>query len=266
MAVLASSFRRRYTPHSVRFALDNSRDQTQTKTQEQSPLSWPDKLKDSPVENGDSFVRIFDVEMDTDVEDEDDHVRVITVKSVDSPDLGSASSELDLDPNSLSHCQAAEHIHSANIHTKTAGPSVANHSYTGSPIRLLIHDLAHVVRLAWAVPYFVWPLRPTGLLSELALTLANVWCIAVHVILSLLQVSFLFGIFPAACMLLPAWTCALLAATFIGMNQLACRLFLNGWRGEAIIHSSPECATSKQEHAGEQWIFLNGVGTGYVLL
>ena len=154
----------------------------------------------------------------------------------------------------------------SSLHAQTATPSLNNHAYTGSPLRLLAHDLVHMARLARALPSLVWPLRPASALSELAPTLANAWCIAVHAVLAVAQAFFVFVFFPAACVLLPAWMCAVLLAAVVGANQLACRLLLNGWRRAAVLHSSAACAPCLPEHAGEQWIFVNGIGTGYALL
>ncbi|EPE05228.1 hypothetical protein F503_03833 [Ophiostoma piceae UAMH 11346] len=237
MAIHAPSFRRRYMPQSGRFA--------------GGPQPSPPSVKFSPLPVDDEIlVTVVEMEMTSEVENETGETQLVTAKSKGKQDT--ANSIPSSPPDSIM----------THLHSQTASPSLDNHAYTGSPLRLLAHDLVNVVRLAWAMPSFIWPLRPASSLSELAPTLANTWCIAVHIVLALAQACFLFFLLPAACILLPMWVSAVMSASFIGANQLACRLLLNGWRGKAVLHSRAACASCLPEHAGEQWIFLNGIGTG----
>lgn len=147
--------------------------------------------------------------------------------------------------------------------SQLGGQSVINYSYTDLPWKLLAYDIYHFFRLAWALPYIVWPVRPadSGPLDELSPTLANVWCIAVHAVLAVLQLVFLVGLVPAAC-LLPVWVAAALFVVCLGVNHVLCTVLLNGVRGTIEYHSRPECAPALPEHAHEQWVFLNGVAVG----
>lgn len=127
----------------------------------------------------------------------------------------------------------------------------------------MAYDIYHFFRLAWALPYIVWPVTPadSGPLAELSPTLANAWCIAVHAVLAVLQLVFLVGLVPAAC-LLPVWAAAGLILACLGVNHVLCTVFLNGIGGQIEYHSRPECAPALPEHAHEQWVFLNGVAVG----
>ncbi|CAK7217016.1 hypothetical protein SEUCBS140593_003062 [Sporothrix eucalyptigena] len=147
--------------------------------------------------------------------------------------------------------------------SQLGGQSVINYSYTDLPWKLLAYDVYHFFRLSWALPYIVWPVTPadSGPLAELAPTLANLWCIAVHAVLAVLQLVFLVGLVPAAC-LLPVWAAAGLVAVCLGVNHALCALLLNGVHGTIEYHSRPACAAAKPEHAHEQWVFLNGVAVG----
>ncbi|CAK7228425.1 hypothetical protein SCUCBS95973_006878 [Sporothrix curviconia] len=149
--------------------------------------------------------------------------------------------------------------------SQLGGQSVINYSYTDQPWKLLAYDVYHFFRLAWALPYIVWPVTPadSGALAELAPTWANLWCMAVHAVLAVLQLVFLAGLVPAAC-LLPVWAAGGLVATCLAVNHVLCAVLLNGglFRGTATYTSRPECASARPEHAHEQWVFLNGVAVG----
>ncbi|KAG4217905.1 hypothetical protein PC116_g33615 [Phytophthora cactorum] len=54
---------------------------------------------------------------------------------------------------------------------------------------------------------------------------------------------------------------ALGIAVFFAVNRLLC-FFLNG--KTITFTSDPKYAPALEEHAHEQWIFLNGVAVGYV--
>ncbi|CAK7237007.1 hypothetical protein SBRCBS47491_009830 [Sporothrix bragantina] len=165
--------------------------------------------------------------------------------------------------------------HSASSSSSTSffgsqlgGQSVINYSYTDLPWKLLAFDVYNFFRLAWALPYIVWPVTPadSGALAELAPTWANLWCITVHAVLIVLQLVFLVGIVPAAC-LLPVWVAAGIVALCLGVNHVLCALLLNGglsalFHGSTTCKSNPECAAARPEHAHEQWVFLNGVAVG----
>ncbi|KJR87435.1 uncharacterized protein SPSK_01604 [Sporothrix schenckii 1099-18] len=147
--------------------------------------------------------------------------------------------------------------------SQLGGQSVINYSYTDLPWKLLAYDVYHFFRLAWALPYIVWPLWPadSGPLAELSPTLANIWCISVHAVLAVLQLVFLVGLVPAAC-LLPVWVATGLVLACLGVNHVLCTVLLNGIGGAIEYRSRPECAPALPQHAHEQWVFLNGVAVG----
>ena len=146
--------------------------------------------------------------------------------------------------------------------SQVGGKSVINYSYTDLPAKLLLWDARYFAVFAWALPWIVWPVRPCpgGAFDELAPTRANLTCVLVHAVLVALQVGFLAAL-PGA-LALPAWLALLAVAAFLAFNKLLCRIFLNG--PSIIYHSDPEYAPAREEHAHEQWIFMNGVAVGYV--
>ncbi|KAL1876377.1 hypothetical protein VTK73DRAFT_9446 [Phialemonium thermophilum] len=143
--------------------------------------------------------------------------------------------------------------------SQIGGKSVINYAYTDMPGKLLAFDVYYFFTFAWAIPYILLPLTPadSGELDELSLTLQNVFCIFIHVILCALQLAFILAL-PLS-VLLPVWTVVLGAACFFLVNQALCSL-LNGRKSE--YHSDPEYAPRLPEHDHEQWIFINGVAVG----
>ena len=129
-------------------------------------------------------------------------------------------------------------------------------------MKLLAWDTRYFLVFAWALPWIVWPVRPCpgDAFDELAPTRANLTCVLVHAVLVVLQAGFLLAL-PWA-LLLPGWLALLAIAAFLGLNKLLCRVFLNG--GTITYHSDPKYAPAREEHAHEQWIFMNGVAVGYV--
>jgi hypothetical protein len=136
-----------------------------------------------------------------------------------------------------------------------------SYSYTDSPLRLLAYDVYYFCSYAWALPYILWPVRPTepGPLSELSFNFPNVFCILVHVVLCVLQVGFIL-LLPLA-FLLPVWTAAAGVAVFLLSNSALC-ILLNGSPWTVTYQSDPRLAPDLPEHAHEQWVFLNGVAVG----
>lgn len=144
--------------------------------------------------------------------------------------------------------------------SQVGGKSVINYSYTDDPWRLMAYDIYQFFRLAWALPYILFPITPSdsGPLSELYPSFANLFCIAVHAVLCLLQLLFLLSL--PLMVVLPVWTSLLLVGGFLILNHVFC-LLLNG-KGKIEYHSDPALAAPLPEHAHEQWIFLNGVAVG----
>lgn len=143
--------------------------------------------------------------------------------------------------------------------SQVGGESVINYSYTDMPWRLLMWDVRCFFTFAWALPWVVWPVRPCdgGHFDELSFTWENIWCMLLHAILIVLQLFFILTL-PLA-LLFPVWMVGLGLAAFFTLNWLLC-LGLNG--KTITFDSDPKYAPALEEHAHEQWIFLNGVAVG----
>ncbi|KAG4025090.1 hypothetical protein MFRU_067g00190 [Monilinia fructicola] len=134
-------------------------------------------------------------------------------------------------------------------------------SFTASPIKLLLGDLwTAFVNLRYAPDIFL-PLSPTtsGSLCELYPSPRNLADIALHVVLFFLQLFFLLSI--PIWILMPVWIVAVGFTMFWVLNLSIC-FILNGSRLVSTYESAPEYAQRKDEHAHEQWLFLNGVCIG----
>ncbi|KAI5859958.1 hypothetical protein GGS23DRAFT_599889 [Durotheca rogersii] len=137
--------------------------------------------------------------------------------------------------------------------------SVINYCYTDMPWKLMAWDMRYFFTFVWFLPWIVWPLRPCdgGHFDELSLSGKNILCMAVHAILFVLQSIFILTL-PLA-FLFPVWVVVFGTAVFFSVNWLLC-LLLNG--NTITFTSDPKYAPALEEHAGEQWIFLNGVAVG----
>ncbi|KAK3346714.1 hypothetical protein B0T25DRAFT_286021 [Lasiosphaeria hispida] len=137
--------------------------------------------------------------------------------------------------------------------------SVINYSYTDMPWRLMAWDVYYFFKFIWALPHILVPMRPTdsGHLAELSFTRGNIFCIAVHIVLCVLQLGFIAAI--PALILLPIWTAVVALGLFFLVNHGLCTL-ING--EDVEYHSDPQYAPALPEHAHEQWIFINGVAVG----
>ena len=134
-----------------------------------------------------------------------------------------------------------------------------SYAYTDMPWRLLASDIYYFFAYSWALPSLVLPVRPYGSaeLDELFPSLPNLFCLLVHLVLALLQLSFLL-LLPLA-LLCPLWAAAAAAAAFAVVNAALCRL-LNG--PDDTYTSDDAYARHRPEHAHEQWVFINGVAVG----
>ncbi|OTA82161.1 hypothetical protein M434DRAFT_84939 [Hypoxylon sp. CO27-5] len=143
--------------------------------------------------------------------------------------------------------------------SQVGGESVINYSYTDMPWKLMMWDIRYFFTFSWALPWVLWPVRPCdgGHFDELAFTQQNMWCIFIHSILMVLQLFFILTL-PLA-LLFPVWMVALGMLAFFALNRLLC-LGLNG--STITFESDPKYAPALEEHAHEQWIFLNGVAVG----
>jgi hypothetical protein len=143
--------------------------------------------------------------------------------------------------------------------SQVGGPNLTPHSYTGSPLDLLQHDILTAFKFICFMPFIVWPLKPygSGELCELYPSGPNLWAIFLHVILVIMQLPFILSV--PFWVLFPMWWVVLAVAAFMVVNKAICYL-LNGSSME--FPSNPKFAEAKEEHKHEQWIFLNGVAVG----
>jgi hypothetical protein len=143
--------------------------------------------------------------------------------------------------------------------SQIGGRSVINYGYTDMPWKLMAWDVYYFFKFFWAIPYVLWPLSPadSGELSELSPTLGNVWCIAIHAVLCVVQLAGIVAL--PYLVVLPVWTAALLIGVFLLANKVLCML-LNGKKVE--YESEDKYAPKLPEHAHEQWIYINGVAAG----
>ncbi|OTB00753.1 hypothetical protein M426DRAFT_65253 [Hypoxylon sp. CI-4A] len=143
--------------------------------------------------------------------------------------------------------------------SQVGGESVISYSYTDMPWRLMMWDVRYFFTFAWALPWVVWPVRPCDgeHFDELSFTRDNIKCMIIHVILFIFQLFFILTL--PLTLLFPVWMVAIGLAGFFTLNWLLC-LGLNG--DTITFHSDPKYAPAKEEHAHEQWIFLNGVAVG----
>lgn len=145
--------------------------------------------------------------------------------------------------------------------SQVGGSVVTPHSYTDSPLKLLRQDVASAFTFWLFLPFIVYPFSPvsSGPLCELYPSAANLWSMFLHIILVIMQVPFLLSI--PFWFFFPLWSVSIGVAIFWLINQGICYL-LNG--SQMRYPSDPKFAAAKDEHAHEQWIFLNGVAVGYV--
>lgn len=145
------------------------------------------------------------------------------------------------------------------VRSQLGGKSVINYCYTDFPWMLVAKDIAHVLRIAWALPYIVCPIWPQDSddLDELSPTLPNLFCIVVHLVLFLLQLAFLLSL--PFLVLFPLWMVVIGCLALYATNYGLCML-LNPRHTEYT--SDPRYAPELPEHAHERWIFLNGVAVG----
>jgi hypothetical protein len=141
--------------------------------------------------------------------------------------------------------------------------SVIDYSHTDFPFKLLAKDIYYFCFYVWALPWVVWPVYPfkSKDFDELYPSSQNIFCIVVHLVLVILQLGFLLAL-PFA-VVLPVWVAAAAIAGFMTLNWLLCKL-LNGTK--ETYTSDEKYAKALPEHAHEQWVFLNGVAVGYVIL
>ncbi|KAF9887378.1 hypothetical protein FE257_010233 [Aspergillus nanangensis] len=133
--------------------------------------------------------------------------------------------------------------------------------YTASPLRLLWADIRLFFRSIPYLPGLVRPLTPcrSGPLCELYPSPQNIFVIATHLLLSIIQIAFLASLPLCVVFLVPAIWIGAYAVAFYWVNCTICAVCFNGCVSvlESIV---PE--TERPENREEHWIFINGVGVG----
>ncbi|KAH8665095.1 hypothetical protein BGZ60DRAFT_489582 [Tricladium varicosporioides] len=141
--------------------------------------------------------------------------------------------------------------------SQIGGEAVTSHSHTKNPIALLWHDIWLALNLANYLPMILWPFKNTGTWCELYPGIKNIWCMTLHIVLFCLQLMFIISI--------PLWVCfpvgvvGISVAIFLMINRGIC-FMLNG--GGRQLNSDPKYAQVMEEHKGEQWVYINGIGVG----
>ena len=136
-------------------------------------------------------------------------------------------------------------------------------SYTINPWRLVWNDILLFLVHVTYLPSIVFPITPcrSGKLDELHPSSSNIFCILVHLVLSIAQLGFIVSL-PLS-LVWPApfgiATFILYILGFITANKILCNWLLNGDR--PILRSKVDL-TRFPKHDDERWIFLNGVAVG----
>lgn len=143
--------------------------------------------------------------------------------------------------------------------SQAGGSSIINYGYTDFPWRLFVKDLYYFFAYSWSIPWILWPFYVSGSsgFNELSATWGNMFCVALHVFLLVLQGGFLVSL--PLCLILPVWMAVGGIGVFVLLNTTLCRL-LNG--SKATYNSEAKYAPPRPEHAHEQWVFVNGVSVG----
>lgn len=143
--------------------------------------------------------------------------------------------------------------------SQVGGEVIIPHSYTGSPLELLRHDIWSALGFFKYLPFIVWPIRPTlsNDFCELYPSWQNLWAMFVHFILILLQLAFILSV--PLWLFVPVPMIIAGVVVFFMINSGFCYL-LNG--SQMRFKSDPKFTKSNQKHEKEQWIFLNGVAVG----
>lgn len=150
--------------------------------------------------------------------------------------------------------------------------------YTLDPTWLMVQEVSLFFRLTldlWHGSLFtiVWPVRPSrSSLDELALGWCNAWSVLIHGVLLVVQIAYLGFVFFAPVFAVPAVLYFMVLAGIVALNYAFCSALLNG-RGARTFYAgraysanwgdeSKRLISRDKAHAGERWIFVNGVAAG----
>lgn len=133
--------------------------------------------------------------------------------------------------------------------------------YTSNPWELFGSDMILFIQQIWSLPFIVWPFGPweSSSLDELYPSADNIFDIAVHCILFVIQLAFLGSIVFLLFSWVPFGFVVLYVVLFLCGNYLLCKWLLNG--GDITVQSNTDLSRY-DTHNDEKWIFLNGVAVG----
>jgi hypothetical protein len=136
--------------------------------------------------------------------------------------------------------------------------------YTQSPLRLLWWDIKWCALHLYTTPGIIFPLTyRSGPRDELYPSASNLFVIAFHIILIVAQLLFLATIPPSPLFftvplgLFLAWI-----AFFLIVNRLLCGIL----NGKKMVYHSDVDISQYESHPEEEWVFINGVSVGCVLV
>ena len=150
--------------------------------------------------------------------------------------------------------------------------------YTLDPTWLMVQEVFLFLRLTFDLFHgslltIVWPVWPShSPLDELALGWCNAWSVLMHVVLTVAQIAYLGFVFLAPVFAVPAALYFMVLAGFVALNYGLCSALLNGG-GDRIFYAgrrfsenwnekSKRLVSRDKAHAGERWVFVNGVAAG----
>jgi hypothetical protein len=150
----------------------------------------------------------------------------------------------------------------------TSSTSSRPMSYTANPILLIANDLVLFLQITFTrkitagLLSTVLPLFPfrAGALDELSFTWPNMYCVALHTLLIVVQTPFLISLVPLAFFNLPILYFAYVVLFVMGNQWFT--VLLNGRRRMTPFQSHPDCVKGWPKHEKEQWVFINGVSVG----
>jgi hypothetical protein len=125
----------------------------------------------------------------------------------------------------------------------------------------LLYDIKLVFGLLRFLPRLFFPLRPfrSAELDELFPSFANLRVISLHFMYTIVQLAFLIAL---PCSVVHPFIIIAYIAAFIRINKTLCMLTLNG---RAYFITSNVDISKFPSHDNERWIFINGIGVGYVV-
>ncbi|CAG7554766.1 unnamed protein product [Fusarium equiseti] len=131
--------------------------------------------------------------------------------------------------------------------------------YTGTPWKIFVSDIKLFLQNFFYLPYLFAPLYPwhSGELCELYPSAENLTDIALHVVLSVMQLGFLISLFTLS--FLPTFTYVGYVAVYLALNELICWHFNRGIPRSGLKSTEDDLSQSWPRHDDETWIFLNGI-------